>query len=141
MRQVHAQGQVRRDGGGRALNFVGTVLDITDRKQLQEQLLHSQKMDAVGQLAGGVAHDFNNPLRSSEKSEVGASLGVSFSRQSTTSSFELTGSDARFPSKVRQIDVIGLSYVLVCNQEVAGSIPVRSIPLYGRGGARQGANH
>ena len=56
----------------------------------------------------------------------GVCLGVCFSRQSTTSSLELTGSDARFPSKVRQIDVIGLCYVLVCNQEVAGSIPVRS---------------
>ena len=41
----------------------------------------------------------------------------------------MTGSDARFPSKVRQIDVIGLCYVLICNQEVAGSIPVRSIRL------------
>ena len=51
-----------RDSRGRPVQFIGSLMNITARKQLQDQLVRSQKMEAFGQLAGGVAHDFNNFL-------------------------------------------------------------------------------
>ncbi|HMK35758.1 MAG TPA: PAS domain S-box protein, partial [Desulfomonilaceae bacterium] len=52
-----------RDRSGRIVNYVAVKRDVTREISLQAQLLHAQKMEAIGTLAGGIAHDFNNLLQ------------------------------------------------------------------------------
>ncbi len=54
---------LRRDPDGTILGYQAIIRDVTEKRRLEQQLLHAQKMEALGTLAGGMAHDVNNVLQ------------------------------------------------------------------------------
>src|SRR6185295_17445864 len=59
---VEDRGFIVRDPTGKGIRMVGGLRDLTEQKKMETQYLRSQRMDSIGTLAGGIAHDLNNVL-------------------------------------------------------------------------------
>ncbi|HEX8791730.1 MAG TPA: PAS domain S-box protein [Polyangiaceae bacterium] len=75
-----------RDASGSATLLIGGTFDITDRKRFEERLRHAQKMEAIGQLSAGIAHNFNNML-----AVIVPSMEVAAARADATTADVLAG--------------------------------------------------
>jgi len=64
VRWIRARGFQVRDSTGKLVRLAGIASDITERRILETQMLQTQKLETVGRLAGGIAHEFNNILSS-----------------------------------------------------------------------------
>ena len=59
---VMGQAVPEKDDAGRVVGYVGTITDVTEKKELEARLLRTQRLESVGRLASGIAHDLNNIL-------------------------------------------------------------------------------
>ncbi|MBI4548384.1 MAG: response regulator [Ignavibacteriae bacterium] len=62
VRFIESQGSVIKDKNGKVARVIVVSRDVTERKKLEEQIMRAQRMESIGTLAGGVAHDLNNVL-------------------------------------------------------------------------------
>ncbi|MBP7865854.1 MAG: PAS domain S-box protein [Acidobacteria bacterium] len=119
--------RVLKDDRGNVAGGLSTARDITEQRALEEQLLQSQKMESIGRLAGGVAHDFNNSLQlisgyadmalSSAEPGSGLHENLQVIRQAAARSAELTRQLLAFARKQTVNPV-----VLDLNETLAGML-------------------
>jgi len=135
---------VEWDSAGRPLRMAGTHTDITERKELEARLLHSQRLEAIGTIASGVAHDLNNILTPmlmassvlEEKLtgpkdrelmsllEDGAKRGAAIVRQLLTFSSNLKSSRTRVDPRRHIREIVGI----MCSTFPPGIKVVEQIP-------------
>jgi PAS domain S-box-containing protein len=100
--EVRVTGRAVRDGGGHVSHLDILAENVTEKKQLEAELSHAQKMQAIGQLAGGVAHDFNN-LLTVISGQVELMLGQSLQRDAHERLLEIKLAADKAASLTRQL--------------------------------------
>jgi len=101
-----------RDESGAVIHIVGTAEDITESRNLEEQLRQAQKLEAIGQLAGGVAHDFNNILTIIEGFASLLSMESGLSRDGREAVHEIVNASGRATQLTRQLLAFGRRQVV-----------------------------
>jgi PAS domain S-box-containing protein len=92
-----------RDHKGEVIGAIQCAQDITDKEQLQRQLQHAQKMEAVGTLAGGIAHDFSNLLQAIQSSVELLQMGKTDDEPAYTQLQEILNAAARGSELTKQL--------------------------------------
>ena len=99
--------------GGEYLGFTGSVIDIHDRKRVEEQLRQAAKMEAIGRLAGGLAHDFNNQLQAVAGFARFVEADAGLSQDARVDLQEIKKSAERMASLTRQLLAFSRQQVLM----------------------------
>ena len=121
---THVAAALVRDADGKPGYVIWMAEDVTEQKQLEDQLRQSQKLEAIGRLAGGVAHDFNNMLTAIggytafalEHAEVGSTLRSDLNeiRKATDRAALLTRQLLAFSRKqVLKLEILNLNAIVV----------------------------
>jgi PAS domain S-box-containing protein len=111
-----------RDDDGRPSECFGMWFDITERKQMEQNLLHASKLEAIGRLTGGIAHDFNNMLsvvignldllkksiQGNDKAERRVRMAMESAQHCAGLTYRLLAFSRRQPLQVSALDVNAL---------------------------------
>jgi PAS domain S-box-containing protein len=106
------EGVMLHAAGDCGLLMQGVLYDITEHKRLEEQLRHSQKLEAIGQLAGGVAHDFNNLLMVIQAHNERLRSRLAPSDPAHKDTLQIEGAVARATALTQQLLAFGRRQVL-----------------------------
>ncbi|MFT3928597.1 MAG: PAS domain-containing protein [Myxococcales bacterium] len=109
---LSAKGRMEDDTLGRPHRLFGACVDVTQHKQLEAELRQAQKMEAIGQLAGGVAHDFNNLLTVILGQASIAELAPALPKQARDSIRDISEAAERAASLTAQLLAFGRRQVM-----------------------------